>query len=60
MTTIFTVNLEIFARISFSRNFADAKFCENKALAKWRNHCRLLMSVNHAQAANFKSGKYVF
>ena len=31
-----TVNAEIFARIIFSRNFADAKFRENKTLAKWR------------------------
>ena len=33
-----TVNPEIFARILFSRNFAYAKFRENKILAKWRNH----------------------
>ena len=33
-----TVNSEIFARVSFSRNFAYAKFRENKILAKWRNH----------------------
>ena len=33
-----TVNSEIFARVSFSRNFANAKFRENKILAKWRNH----------------------
>ena len=33
-----TVNSEIFARILFSRNFAYAKFRENKLLAKWRNH----------------------
>ena len=36
-----TVNSEIFAR--FSRNFASAKFPENKTSQKWRNHCRLLM-----------------
>ena len=34
-----TVDSEIFARISFSQNFASAKFCENENLAKWRNHC---------------------
>ena len=34
----FTVNLEIFARVAFSRNFACAKFCENKILVKWWNH----------------------
>ena len=33
-----TVNSEIFARVLFSRNFAYAKFRENKILAKWRNH----------------------
>ena len=33
-----TVNPEIFARVLFSRNFAYAKFGENKILAKWRNH----------------------
>ena len=30
----FTVNLEIFARVLYSQNFANAKFCENKILAK--------------------------
>ena len=34
----YTVNSEIFARVSFSRNFAYAKFRENKILAIWRNH----------------------
>ena len=33
-----TVNSEIFARTLFSRNFAYAKFRENKTLAKWQNH----------------------
>ena len=33
-----TVNLEIFARTLFSRNFAYAKFRENKTIAKWQNH----------------------
>ena len=33
-----TVNPEFFARILFSRNFAYAKFRENKILAKLRNH----------------------
>ena len=37
-----TVNSEIFARVLFSRNFAYAKFPENKILTKWRNH-----SVNY-------------
>ena len=32
-----TVNSEIFARVLFSRNFAYAKFRENKILAKWWN-----------------------
>ena len=35
---IITVNSEIFARTLFSRNFANAKFRENKTLAKWQNH----------------------
>ena len=33
-----TVNSEIFARVLFSRNFADAKFRENKNLPKRWNH----------------------
>ena len=33
-----TINSEIFARVLFSRNFAYAKFRENKILEKWRNH----------------------
>ena len=33
-----TVNSEIFARTLFSRNFAYAKFRENKTLTKWQNH----------------------
>ena len=33
-----TVNSVIFARTLFSRNFACAKFRENKTLAKWHNH----------------------
>ena len=36
-----TVNLEIFARILFSRNFAYVKFRENKTLVK--SHSRLLI-----------------
>ena len=35
---LYTVNSEIFARTLFSRNFAYAKFRENKTLAKWQNH----------------------
>ena len=30
-----TVNSEILARVLFSRNFAYAKFYENKILAEW-------------------------
>ena len=30
-----TVNSKILARVLLSRNFAYAKFCENKILAKW-------------------------
>ena len=33
-----TVNSEIFSRVLISRNFAYAKFRENKTLAKWQNH----------------------
>ena len=33
-----TVNSGIFTRVLFSRNFAYAKFRENKIVAKWRNH----------------------
>ena len=31
-------NSEFFASVLISRNFAHAKFRENKTLAKWRNH----------------------
>ena len=33
-----TVDSEIFSRVLLSRNFAYAKFRDNKILAKWRNH----------------------
>ena len=32
-----TVNSEIFVRVLFLRNFAGAKFHENKTFAKWQN-----------------------
>ena len=35
---LITVDWEIFARVLFLRNFAYAKFRENEALAKWRDH----------------------
>ena len=35
---VFTVNSKIFARTLFLRNFAYAKFRENKTLVKWQNH----------------------
>ena len=35
---VFTINSEIFARVLFS----------NKVIMKWRNHCSLLIYVNHA------------
>ena len=41
-----TVNLEIFARVLFSRDFAYAKFRENKILAKWRNYSVVLNVAN--------------
>ena len=50
-----TVNLEIFAKILFSRNFAYTKFREIKSSVKWRNHCRLLIKENHALVAIFTS-----
>ena len=34
----YTVNLEILARVLFSRNFVDAEFRKNKSLGKWGNH----------------------
>ena len=46
-----TVNLEIFSRVLFSRNFVYAKFHENKTQAK--SHCCLLILVNHALVVNF-------
>ena len=33
-----TVNLEIFVRVLFLRNFAYAKFRENKIPTNWRDH----------------------
>ena len=36
--SIYTVNSKIFARVLFSRNFANAKFCEIKPLAKRQNN----------------------
>ena len=33
-----TINLEIFARVLFSGNFKDAKFCKNKTLVKWNKN----------------------
>ena len=53
MTWVHTVNLEIFGRVLFAQNFADAKIRENIILPKWRNHCRLLIYVNHARAVKF-------
>ena len=35
---LYTVNLEIFARVLFSRNSAYAKIRENETLVKWRDH----------------------
>ena len=32
-----TVNSEIFVKVLFARNFAFAKFCENKTLMNWGN-----------------------
>ena len=40
---VYTVNSDIFERVLFSRNFAYAKFRENKILTNGRNHCRLLI-----------------
>ena len=37
-TSVSTVNLEFFARVLFSQNFAYAMFCENKTLAIWLDH----------------------
>ena len=34
----FTVNSEIFARVLFTRNFANAKLSANKTITKWQNH----------------------
>ena len=39
LACVYTVNSEIFVLTLFSRNFAYAKFGENKTLAKWQNHC---------------------
>ena len=38
VVTLNTVNSEIITRVLFPRNFAYAKFHENKTLAKWRDH----------------------
>ena len=42
------MNLENFASVSFSRNFADAKIRENKTLVK----CDLTLSLNNAIREN--------
>ena len=47
-TNLSTVNSEIFASVLFSRNFAYAKFRENKIRDMGRSLCRLLIKVNHA------------
>ena len=52
----YTEKSEIFARTLFSRNFAYAKFLENKTLAKWQNHSL----VNLALVADFSHHLYVF
>ena len=44
--TFDTVNSEIFARVLFSRNFAEAEFRENKSLAKGESTLSFLMLVN--------------
>ena len=51
---LYTVNSEISARVLFSRNFAYAKFHENKILAKWQNHfCCLLIKVKSCSSCKF-------
>ena len=51
-----TVNSEIFAKVLFSRNFAHAKFRENKIPKKGAKSLRsLLIWVNHAQISYFTS-----
>ena len=45
----------------FSRNFAYAKFRENRILAKWQNHSVIYWyKKNHAQVAKLLYRKYVF
>ena len=36
--TLATVNADFFSRVLFLRNFAYARFRENKTLSKWQNH----------------------
>ena len=45
-----TVNLEIFIRVLF---FAKLRTCSFVKLKPLQNHCRLLVSVNHAQSLIF-------
>ena len=59
---MYTVNSEIFARVLFSRNFAYAKFRENKILAKGE----ITLSTTdigasyHSIVAKFSGRKFVF
>ena len=55
------VNSEIFARVLFSRNFAFAKYRENKIPRKMAKPlCRLLISLNHALVTNFSVANMLF
>ena len=56
----FPVSSEIFARVLFSRNFAYAKFRENKILAKWQNHSVITDIGKSCPSRDFKRHKYVF
>ena len=55
------MNSEFFTRILFSRNFASAKFRENKILVKGaKTLCHLLRNVNYALITNFEFRKMYF
>ena len=51
---IYQVGLDIYCKFeNFREGFIFAEFSENKILGKCRNHCCLLIYVNHALVANF-------
>ena len=49
-----------FAWVLFLRNFADAKFCENKTLMKWRNRSVFYYVGKSCSSCEFNLAKMSF